>query len=146
MIPNGLEDIDPTSLHGRPGPIRVQTSAIDIALFTPCTRTAPHPPCLIIAVEEEGDFHIDHQLVEFMDNIISFLPMAVDQQGVGVRGKDLAHLLRGRGVWRAAEASAISITSKLALEPYPKGSYNARGLDGLHMISAALHRHCVIRS
>jgi hypothetical protein len=115
-----------------------------IALFTPSTRAATHAPRLVIAVEKESGFDINHHLIEFIDNVIAFSPMAVEQKGVGIGVKGLTHLLRGRSAWRAAKTSAISITSELALEPDPGGGDDARGLDCLHMISASLKGHRVV--
>ena len=125
MPPRRGEDIYPAGLHCRSCPICVHAVAINITLFTLSARSAPHTPRLVIAVEKEGDLNIDHQLIQFIHNRIPFLPMAVEQDGMRIGVEDQAHLVRGGGMRRATEASAVAKASKLTLEPYPGGGDNA---------------------
>ena len=78
MVACCCEDVNPAGLHRRPRPVRMHAGAVGIALFAPSTRTTPHAPRFVIAVEKKSDLKIDYQIIEFIDNLIPFLPMAVD--------------------------------------------------------------------
>jgi len=145
MRPRRREDIYPAGLQCRSCPVCMHAGAIGVARLTPSARAAPHTPRLVIAVEEEGDLDIDHQLIEFIHHRKPFLPMAVEQDGMDVGVEDQTHLVRGRGMRWAAEAPVVAEASELALEPYPGGGDNARGLDYPRMISASLEGHREIR-
>ena len=146
MSPCCREDINPAGLHRRPRPVCMQTGAIGIAFLAPPTWATAHTPCLVIVVEKESNLKIDYEIIDLIYNLVPFLPMAVDQDGMGVGVQGPPHRFRGWGGRRAAEASAITKASELALKPYPGGGDDARGLDHLRMISTPLQGHRDVRA
>lgn len=120
LLSHCFEHVYAASFHGGSRPIRMEAWAPDIAFLASIARTAPESPGLVVPIKKDGPLNINEHLIELLDGPVVLLPAQVQENPVGIRVEDRAHLLRCRSVGWAAQGFPVSWAPELTFHPYPR--------------------------